>query len=114
MKLLFDQNISFRILKKIQISYPGSNQVRKLGLENSTDLEIWNYAKNNSFTIATFDADFYDISNLNGHPPKIVWLRIGNSTTEHIANVLISKQPLISEFIESEENANIACLEVNG
>ncbi len=40
MKLLFDQNISFRLIKKISKLYPEAKQVRELGLENSTDLEM--------------------------------------------------------------------------
>jgi predicted nuclease of predicted toxin-antitoxin system len=44
MKILFDQNISFRIINKIKHLYPEAKQVRELGLENSTDLGIWNFA----------------------------------------------------------------------
>jgi predicted nuclease of predicted toxin-antitoxin system len=43
-KLLLDQNISFRTIKKIEAIFPLSSQVRLLGLENAADLEIWNYA----------------------------------------------------------------------
>ena len=48
-------------------------------------MEIWEYAKNNNFCIVTFDADFVDIATIKGHPPKIIWLRTGNMTTENIA-----------------------------
>jgi predicted nuclease of predicted toxin-antitoxin system len=44
-KLLFDQNISFRILPKISAYFAEAKQIRFLGLENSTDNEIWEYAK---------------------------------------------------------------------
>ena len=60
MKLLFDQNISFRILKRVIDFIPSANQVRTLGLENAKDIEIWNYARENGYTIVTFDTDFYD------------------------------------------------------
>jgi predicted nuclease of predicted toxin-antitoxin system len=56
MKLLFDQNISFRIIRKVGEFLPFATQVRLLGLENAKDLEIWEYAKVNSYTIITFDA----------------------------------------------------------
>lgn len=79
MKLLFDQNISFRILKKIEKDFPEARQVRSIQLENKTDFEIWNYCKENNFSIVTFDADFFDISLLKGHPPKIIWIRSGNT-----------------------------------
>lgn len=55
MKLLFDQNISFRILKKITEYFPEANQVRSLGLENKSDLEIWRFSKENNFSIVTFE-----------------------------------------------------------
>jgi predicted nuclease of predicted toxin-antitoxin system len=51
---------------------------------DATDNEIWEYARKNNYAIITFDADFYDISIINGHPPKIVWLRTGNISTNEI------------------------------
>ena len=109
MKLLFDQNISFRILHKISAYFTEAKQIRSLGLENSTDSEIWEYAKTHDFTIVTFDADFIDLTNLKGFPPKIVWLRIGNTTTENIAKVIIENHAKLEEFIENNE---IAFLEI--
>ena len=109
MKLLLDQNISYRIVKRITSTYPGSEQVRRLGLENKTDREIWNFAKNENFTIVTFDSDFYDMSILQGHPPKVIWLKVGNSTTQNLESILIEKSNQIIAFIEDSE---ISCLEV--
>ncbi len=105
MKLLFDQNISFRILHKISAYFTEAKQIRSLGLENSTDSEIWEYAKTHGFTIVTFDADFIDLTNLRGFPPKIVWLRIGNTTTENIAKVINENHVKLKEFIENPEMA---------
>lgn len=113
MKLLFDQNISFRILNKIQTFYPNAYQVRELQLENKSDVEIWNFAKSEQFTIVTFDADFFEISNLQGHPPKIIWLRFGNTTTVNIAKVLLDKYQFIKDFIENQEYSELACLEID-
>ena len=62
MKLLFDQNISFRIVKLITDVFPFASQVRLLGLENADDIEIWEYAKLNNYAVVTFDTDFYDLS----------------------------------------------------
>ncbi len=88
MKLLFDQNISFRIVNKIQSIFIDTNHVKAIGLEDSSDIEIWNYAKANGFAIVTFDADFADIANIKGCPPKIIWLRTGNTTTNNIIEIL--------------------------
>ncbi len=113
MKLLFDQNISFRLLRKIEIQYPEAKQVKELKLENSTDMQIWEYARVNHFTIVTFDADFFDIANLKGHPPKIIWLRTGNTTTINLEKLFIDKRELIADFILNPVLKNIACLEID-
>jgi len=111
-KLLFDQNVSFRILSKISNFFPEAKQVRELGIENFSDVEIWKFAKENNYTIVTFDADFYDLANLKGHPPKIIWLRFGNTKTDFLAEVLNSRNLIIKDFILSKEYAEIACLEI--
>ena len=83
MRLLLDQNISFRLVSKLEHDFPGTCQVKSLRLANSTDKEIWEYAKIHDFIILTFDADFYDFSVVWGHPPKIIWLRTGASCRFH-------------------------------
>ncbi len=113
MNILFDQNISFRIVKKIQDTFPNSKQIRELGLENYSDNGIWNYAKDNKYTIVTFDSDFFEISNLKGHPPKIIWLRTGNTTTENVIEILKLKKDIITDFIENPSYSEISCLEIN-
>lgn len=74
MKLLFDENISYRVLREIQSYFPGSVHVNSVVLKDATDISIWNYARQNNFTIVTFDEDFNELSNLKGYPPKIIWL----------------------------------------
>jgi len=69
--------------------------------------------KINNYTIVTFDSDYFDIANLKGHPPKIIWLRIGNTSTNAIANILLEKFELINSFVEDSLNKDIACLEID-
>lgn len=90
----------------------GSKQVRELNLENATDIEIWSFSKSNGYTIVTFDADFADISSIKGCPPKVIWLRTGNTTTKNIAELLVRHQSIIKEFIENDEYKEIACIEI--
>jgi predicted nuclease of predicted toxin-antitoxin system len=92
--LLFDQNISFRIIGKISSFFPKAKQVRQLGIENYSDIEIWKFAKENHYTIVTFDADFFDLSNFRGHPPKIIWLRFGNTKRISLQKLSTQKVPL--------------------
>ena len=110
--MLFDQNISFRIIEKIQSIFPNSKQVRAAGLEDASDTEIWNYAKTNDFTIVTFDADFADIANMKGSPPKIIWLRTGNMTTKNIVEILKKHHSTIKEFVDDVDFREISCMEI--
>lgn len=111
MKLLFDQNISYRIIKHLGKYFPESKHVSQLNLLNSSDMEIWDFARKNEYVIVTFDADFYDLSVLAGTPPKIIWLRIGNTSTLNISNVMIKNMEMILEFSD-KRNMN-SCLEIS-
>jgi len=108
MKLLFDQNISFRLLQKIKDLFPDAKQVRELGLENATDFEIFEYATKNDYSIVTFDSDFCDLNILKGFPPKIIWIRTGNITTNNLELILRQKSDLINSFLTED----FGCLEI--
>jgi predicted nuclease of predicted toxin-antitoxin system len=108
--LLLDQNISFRVVVLLTNTFENVKQVKQLNLTDASDLDIWNYALKNKFTIVSFDSDFIDLANLKGSPPKIIWLRFGNSSNLKIANKLLSKVNEIKEFIL---NAEIAFLEID-
>jgi predicted nuclease of predicted toxin-antitoxin system len=113
MKLLLDQNISFRIISKIQDIFPGSKQVRELGLENKKDSFIWSYAKDNGYCIVTFDGDFYDLGLIKGSSPKVIWLRLGNTSTLNIEKILRKNIDLIKTFLTDPNYKEIGCLEIN-
>lgn len=112
MKLLFDQNISYRIVTKLPDTFEGCKHVSQVGLMDCEDPEIWQYAHTNDFVIVTFDSDFFDISLINGCPPKIIWIRTGNLTTLEIAKLLISNLESILDFINNPEFSGIACLQI--
>jgi predicted nuclease of predicted toxin-antitoxin system len=113
MKLLFDQNISFRLVNKISNIFPDSKQIQQVGLKGYRDSDIWQYARDNDFTIVTFDSDFYDLSLIKGSPPKIIWLRIGNTATANIAKVLTDNYNLIDSFINDSDYNEVSCLEID-
>ncbi len=112
MNILLDQNISFRVVALLSNTFENVKQIRELGLVDASDLEIWNYARKNNYTIITFDSDFIDLANLKGSPPKIIWLRFGNSTNLKIAHKLTSKAQIISDFILSD-NTESSFLEID-
>jgi predicted nuclease of predicted toxin-antitoxin system len=113
MKILFDQNISFRIVRKLKENWPEIKQVRELGFENKRDKEIWDFAKLEGYAILTFDSDFFDLANLHGSPPKIIWLRFGNKSTNELAEILQLKSSIIEDFVKEQSSLEFSCLQLD-
>lgn len=103
MKLLFDENLSFRLARALLDLYPGSKHVRDVGLEGAEDRRIWDFAAEHGFVLTSKDTDFYERSVVHGAPPKVVWLRIGNSTVAETAALLRSQYILIRRFSEESD-----------
>lgn len=102
MKLLLDENLSDRIIPRIVDLYPESSHVKTLGLANTDDVIIWEYAKSNGFIIVSKDSDFHQRSLLYGHPPKFIYLRVGNSPTAKINQILRENVDIILQFGSQE------------
>ncbi len=109
MKLLFDQNISYKLIKALRDIFPGADHVYLLGLASASDQEIWEYAKKNDYVIVTQDSDFYERSLIYGFPPKVIWLRSGNVSSGHIERLLRKHAQSIKLF-EADEVGG--CLEI--
>lgn len=109
MKLLFDQNLSFKLCLRLKDCFPNSEQVRLIGMADASDQDIWQYAAAQGFTIVSLDSDFADMAALLGSPPKVLWLRCGNQPTAKIEQILRERLTAIGSF-ENEESA--ACLEI--
>jgi predicted nuclease of predicted toxin-antitoxin system len=105
MKLLFDQNLSWRLPAKLADLYPDSLHIRDAGLRESEDVDIWDYAKANGFVITTKDADFQQRSLLFGYPPKVVRLSVGNCKAQAIEDMLRRYSAAIHTFELDERKA---------
>jgi predicted nuclease of predicted toxin-antitoxin system len=101
-KLLLDENLSDRIVARIVDLFPQSAHVKAVGLKQADDSTVSAWAKQHGFTIVSKDTDFYQRSIVFGHPPKFVWLRVGNCPTSFIVNLLRSRHEVIRHFIETE------------
>ena len=109
MKLLLDQNLSFRLLEKLELVYPGSTQVKLVGLDRADDFAVWRFAKDNGFTIVTKDADFHELSLVYGNPPKVVWLKCGNKPKWYVLGLLLKNRKEIGAFLGGADGS---CLEI--
>jgi predicted nuclease of predicted toxin-antitoxin system len=104
-KLLFDENLSFRLIDALADIYPGSAHVHGCLLERADDSSIWQFAKDNQFTIVSKDSDFQERGVLLGQPPKFIWLRVPNSSSQEIENLLRAAFPIVKRFIEEDQES---------
>jgi len=104
-KLLFDENLSPRLVEALKDVHPNSVHVHDCGLGSAGDDAVWQYAKDHGFTIVSKDSDVQERSVLRGFPPKVMWLRATNCTTEDVAKLLRSGQPVVSRFINEDKES---------
>ena len=109
MKLLFDQNLSFKLCRSLADLFPGSSQVRLAGLAEASDRALWDHAKANGFALVSLDSDIAEMAALLGPPPKVIWLRCGNQPTTFVENLLRRQGEAIAAF---ELDGEAACLEI--
>jgi len=105
MKLLLDQNLSFKLVARLDPFFPGSGHVRDFGLAASDDEAVWSFARSHGFAILTKDNDFFHRSLVRGHPPKVIQLRIGNCATREILDLLFRERDVIEAFLASDEES---------
>lgn len=77
--------------------YPGSTQVALVGLEQASDRAIWQHALEHDFAIVTKDADFYDLSMIQGAPPYVVWLQTRNPDRAAVLSLLLDNAEAIQD-----------------
>ena len=110
MKILIDQNISFRLIHRIEGAFPDVIHVKSLGLMDTDDSKIFMYARRHAFdAILTIDEDFYNILLTHGLPPKLIWLRLHNASVAVQADVILDNTIAIYQFLKDE---NTDCLEI--
>ncbi len=102
MKLLLDQNLSYKLIPGLESAFPGTSHVRPLRLDQTPDTELREYAAQQGFTLVTKNTDLVDLCVLRGAPPKVIWLRLGNCSTALVRDVLQSNQTRILSFGKHE------------
>jgi predicted nuclease of predicted toxin-antitoxin system len=109
-KLLLDQNLSYRFLHQLLPHFPGSTHTKLAGLATANDAAVWRFANEQGFIIVSKDTDFQELSVLRGHPPKVVLLRFGNVSNRELMRRLMARLDAILAF---EADPNTGCLELD-
>lgn len=110
MKLLFDENLSPKLVAALDDVFPDSAHVERIGLGSTPDRVVWEYARTHGYTLVSKDSDFHELCVLFGYPPKVIWLKRGNCTNKQIELTLRNKAEQIENFLNDSEAAFLMIL----
>lgn len=79
-----------------------SGHVKTHGLERDSDEVVWKFAQENAFAILTKDWDFHQMSLVRGFPPKVIFLKVGNCSTDSIISLIRLHLMNISAFLDDK------------
>lgn len=99
-RLLFDQNLAPRLVARVAGEFPGSLHVRDLDLEAASDVDVLQVAEERDLVVVTKDKDFADLVTARGHGPKVLWLMLGNVSTDEIAESILEAALSIAQLLE--------------
>ena len=105
MKLLLDENLSHRLVTRLEAAFPGTASIHQVGLSSQPDTAIWAYAAAQGFAIVSKDEDLRQLSFFRGHPPKVIWLAVGNAGNDRIADLLLRNKNRIATFLGQNEDS---------
>ena len=105
MKLLFDQNLSYKLAHRLADLFPDSTHVREVSLKEADDAVVWESANQHGFMIVSKDSDFHQRSFVFGFPPKLIWVQLGNCTTTEVEQVIRKNFDAIKAFYEDTRAA---------
>lgn len=110
MKLLFDENLSFRLVEQLRDLFPESTHLESITPLGTPDEIVWRLAGEQGFILVSKDNDFRQLAFLRGAPPKVIWLRIGNAPSSKIAQTLRMHAERILAF-DGEDRAALLVID---
>jgi predicted nuclease of predicted toxin-antitoxin system len=102
-RLLLDQNLSYKLVSRWQDLFPGSAHLREFGLTQADDAEVWAFAAAGSYVVTTKDRDFEDEALFPGPPPKCIRLAVGNTSTNEIDEFVRDRVSEVLAFEQDEQ-----------
>ena len=99
MRLLLDENISWRLAAYLRPHCAAVLHVRDISLDNSPDTSIWRYARQQGYDVLTKDEDFLRLVLADGFPPRVVAVQNAQVPVAKLAEFLLARLPQIREFL---------------
>ena len=102
--------MSPQLVTRLENMFPNSTHAQNVGLDTAADSELWDYAHNNGYLIVPKDTDFADKSAMQGYPPKVIWLRRGNCSTNTAEKMLRDHYSDIQAFTRNPDQGLLVLL----
>ena len=93
----------------MQDLFPGSLHIREVLARRTPDESIWLYAKSNDFVVTSKDSDYRGLSNRLGYPPKLVWIRTGNTPNAVVESL---RRDHYDEIMAFEQDPDLGIIEL--
>lgn len=104
MRLLFDEHLSPKLVRRLQSEFPGSTHVQLLGQRGARDSTLWQICREHGFTLVTRDSDFQHMAMSLGPPPKVILVLVSEGRTDEIERLLRSHTVSLTRFETSAES----------
>ena len=98
MRLLLDENISWRLAAYLRPHCTALLHVRDIQLDNSPDTSIWRYARQHGYDVLTKDEDFLRLVLAEGFPPRVVAVQNAQVPVKELAAFLLARLPQLASF----------------
>lgn len=103
MRLLIDENLPVTLADLLPVE---SFHATAFGT-NPSDQELWRAAREHDLVILTRDTDFFDRLMIEGPPPKVVWVRLGNLRRRELEITLVEMWSTIEGLLVSADLVEI-------
>lgn len=93
--LLIDENLPASLARGLPVACSHATEIAP----QPTDNELWMHARQRDWTLLTRDTDFFDRLMLEGPPPKVIWVRLGNIRKTELETLLLRLWPAICQLL---------------
>lgn len=102
MRLLLDENISWRLAEPLRPHCEAVLHVRDIGLDTSPDTTIWRYARQYGYDLLTKDEDFVRLALTEGFPPRVVVVHDAQVPVKALTTFMLTRVPQLQRFLDEQ------------
>jgi predicted nuclease of predicted toxin-antitoxin system len=103
MRFLVDAQLPPALARWLSDRGHDATHVMDHGMTAASDREIWQHAQRSDAIIVSKDEDFANLAALHQDGPRVVWLRVGNTTRHALLAWLATLLPQIEQALASGE-----------